>query len=97
MDDLENLLFPHLSGDREYFTAAEIDGAMAVLSRDLKQLLRVQAAKMQRDVEHVSDVFFAALPEIYRRLWLDASAIHVGDPASGPALSRIEQIRAWAY
>jgi serine O-acetyltransferase len=82
VDDVENLLFPHLSGDREYFAAAEIDGAMAVLARDLKKLLRVQAAKMHRDVEHVSDVFFAALPDIYRRLWLDAGAIHLGDPAS---------------
>jgi serine O-acetyltransferase len=82
LDDLEDLLFPHLSGESEFFSAAEIDGALAVLARDLKRLLRVQAAKMDRDVEHVSDVFFAALPDIYRRLWLDAEAIHLGDPAS---------------
>jgi serine O-acetyltransferase len=81
--DLEDLLFPHLSGESEYFSPAEIDGALAVLARDLKKLLRVKSAKMDRDVEHVSDVFFAALPDIYRRLWLDARAIHEGDPASG--------------
>jgi serine O-acetyltransferase len=80
--DLEDLLFPHLSGESEFYSAAEIDGALAVLSRDLKKLLRVGSAKMDRDVEHVSDVFFGALPDIYRRLWLDAEAIHEGDPAS---------------
>jgi serine O-acetyltransferase len=80
--NLEDLLFPHLSGESEFYAASEIDGALAVLSRDLKKLLRVRSARMERDVEHVSDVFFAALPDIYRRLWLDAQAIHEGDPAS---------------
>ena len=63
VNDLEDLLFPHLSGESEYFSAAEIDGALAVLARDLKKLLRVESAKMDRDVSHVSDVFFAALPD----------------------------------
>jgi serine O-acetyltransferase len=80
--DLEDLLFPHLSGESEFDSAADIDGALAVLSRDLKKLLRVGSAKMGRDVEHVSDVFFAALPDIYRRLWLDAQSILDGDPAA---------------
>jgi serine O-acetyltransferase len=82
IEDLEELLFPHRSCEQEYHAAAEIDGALALLARDLKQLLRVTSARMERDVDHVSDVFFAALPDLYRRLWLDAEALHLGDPAS---------------
>ncbi len=82
VEDLVELLFPHLSGESEYFSAAEIEGSLAVLGRDLKKLLRAHQAKMERCVDDVADDFFAALPQIYRRLWLDAQAIHEGDPAS---------------
>ena len=35
VDDLEELLFPHISSEAEYYAPAEIDGQLAVLSRDL--------------------------------------------------------------
>jgi serine O-acetyltransferase len=82
VDDLIELLFPHLSGESEYYSAAEIEGRLAVLGRDLKVLLQAQQGKMKRGVDDVVEGFFAALPQIYDRLWLDAQAIHEGDPAS---------------
>ena len=82
VDNLLELLFPHLSGESEYFSAREIEGSLAVLGRDLKKLLRAQESNMSRGVDEVADEFFGSLPEIYRKLWLDAQAIHEGDPAS---------------
>ena len=80
--ELVDLLFPHLSGENEYFAAAEIDGALSVLTHDLKAMLRSRSGKMPREVDEVCDAFFAELPAIYRTLWLDAEALHFGDPAS---------------
>ena len=82
VDELEELLFPHISSEAEYYAPAEIDGQLAVLARDLKRLLRPQQANMPRSVEEVTERFFAALPEIYRKIWMDARAIDEGDPAA---------------
>jgi serine O-acetyltransferase len=82
VEDLVELLFPHLSGEAEYSSAAEIEGSLTLLRRDLKQLLRGHRSTMERRVDDVADAFFAELPTIYRRLWLDARAIHEGDPAA---------------
>ena len=82
VEDLVELLFPHLSGESEYYSATEIEGSLAVLGRDLKRLLRGHQPKMERNVDDVADEFFEELPRIYKRLWLDAQAIHEGDPAS---------------
>ncbi len=82
VDDLRGLLFPHVSGDCEYYAAAEIEGRLAVLGRDLKQILRPQQRKLPASADETAERFMQALPEIYRALWLDARAIHEGDPAS---------------
>jgi serine O-acetyltransferase len=82
VEDLIELLFPHLSGESEYYSAAEIEGRLAVLGRDLKVLLQAQQGQMKLGVDEVVEGFFGALPQIYDRLWLDAQAIHEGDPAS---------------
>jgi len=82
VEELVELLFPHLSGESEYYSAAEIEGSLAVLARDLKKLLRGHQSKMDRRVDDVAEEFFTGLPQIYRKLWLDARAIHEGDPAS---------------
>ncbi len=82
VEDLVELLFPHLSGESEYFTREEIQGRLALLASDLKRLLRPQQANMPRGVDEVVERLFSTLPEIYRKLWLDAQAIHDGDPAS---------------
>jgi serine O-acetyltransferase len=82
IEDLVELLFPHLSGESEYYSPDEIAGSLAVLSRDLKRLLRGHRPKMESSADEVADELFDDLPRIYRLLWLDAQAIHEGDPAS---------------
>lgn len=82
VEDLVELLFPHLSGECAFNSAAEIEGSLTLLSRDLKRLMRGHQSRLGRRVDEVADEFFAGLPEIYRLLWLDARAIHEGDPAS---------------
>jgi len=82
LDDLVELLFPHLSGESEYFNPREIEGRLAILSRDFKQLVRPQRLNMTLGIDEVTNRLFDTLPAIYRRVWLDAQAIHDGDPAS---------------
>jgi serine O-acetyltransferase len=82
VEDLVELLFPHLSGESEYVSAAEIEVSLAVLERDLERLLRGHQPKMGRPPADVAAEFFGDLPRIYKLLWLDAQAIHEGDPAS---------------
>ena len=44
-DNLIELLFPHFCSEIEYFTAEEIGGKFALLSRDLKKILKPQESK----------------------------------------------------
>lgn len=83
VDRLEELLFPQLSGESTFFSVEEIEGSFAVLGRDLKTILRAQQTNMRCEADDVVRDFFDALPGIYRKLWLDAEAIHAGDPAAG--------------
>jgi serine O-acetyltransferase len=82
VEDLVELLFPHLSGGSEYHKRDEIQGRLALLASDLRKLLRPQQRRMPKKADDVVDHFFGVLPEIYRKLWKDAQAIHDGDPAS---------------
>ncbi len=81
-DDLIDLLFPHFSGEIEYFTAEEIGGKLSLLKRDLKKILKPQQHSIKRDVDSIAEDFFRSLPRIYEKLLKDARAIHEGDPAS---------------
>jgi serine O-acetyltransferase len=80
-DAVVRILFPHFS-EEEYFSAEEIEGELVLLKRDLNKVLAPLAGQMSRSVEEVADQFFSRLPEIHRLLWLDAEAIHAGDPAA---------------
>lgn len=82
IDELYALLFPYLSGDADFDSVAEVEGRLRALTRYLVALLGVQQARMPERPDKVAEDFMATLPEIYRRLWLDATAIHEGDPAS---------------
>jgi len=82
VDELEELLFPHLSGESTFFSVDEVEGSFAVLGRELKTILRAQQDNMGRETDEIVAQFFRALPAIYRKLWLDAEAIHAGDPAA---------------
>jgi serine O-acetyltransferase len=80
--DLVELLFPHFSGKYSYYNPSEIDAQLNLLQRDLKEILIPAESALKRPVEEIARIFFDQLPEIYQKLWLDAQAIHTGDPAS---------------
>lgn len=81
-DNLIELLFPHFSGEIEYFSTKEIEGQLSILERDLKKILLPQQRDITQDVDFIVKKFFSKLPGIYHALLLDARAIHEGDPAS---------------
>jgi len=80
--DLVELLFPHFSGEYTYFQETEIDAQLKLLERDLKKILLPLEKNLDQSIENISGYFFDQLPIIYSKLWLDAKAIHEGDPAS---------------
>ncbi len=81
-DHLIELLFPHLSAEAEYFTREEIDGRLALLGGELTKLLRPLRTQLAHSPESVVARFLGVLPDVYRKLWLDARAIFDGDPAA---------------
>jgi len=82
LDDLIELLFPHFCGECEYFTPEEIIGKFSLLERDLRKILKLQQPDRIKQIEPITKRFFTRIPELYRKLSLDAQAIHEGDPAS---------------
>jgi len=80
--DLIELLYPQFIGEFVYFKPDEIDGQLALLKRDLKKILQPMEPQISKPLDAVCDNFFAELPNIYEKLWLDAQAISEGDPAS---------------
>ncbi len=80
--DLIELLYPQFIGEFIYFEPQEIDGQLALLKRDLKKILKPMQAQISQPLDAVCNNFFAELPIIYEKLWLDAQAISEGDPAS---------------
>ncbi len=81
-DALIGTLFPHFSSEEEFFVAKEIEGRLALLAGDLRRLLRPIEGQLGKPVDEVVGALFAALPEITRKLDLDARAIRDGDPAA---------------
>jgi serine O-acetyltransferase len=82
IEDLIDLLFPHYSGEYEYFVADEVMGKLMLLKRDLKKLLMPLQNDITLSVEKIANKFFTELPNIYKKLWKDAQAIYEGDPAA---------------
>ena len=81
-DQLIGTLFPHFSAEDEYFTAEEMEGRLSLLAGDLRRLLRPLEPRLEQPADAVVDALFDALPEITRKLELDARAIQAGDPAA---------------
>jgi serine O-acetyltransferase len=81
-DELIELLFPHFYGEYEYFAASEIKGKFDLLQRDLKKILYLQQPDDSEILDNLANHFFKKIPDIYKKLSLDALAIHEGDPAS---------------
>jgi serine O-acetyltransferase len=80
-EDLLELLFPHFS-EEVYYSGEDIEGQLRLLRRDLQTTLLPLQGQMKCSVEEVADRFSAAVPMIYRKMCLDAEAIHRGDPAA---------------
>jgi serine O-acetyltransferase len=81
-DELLRLLFPHFS-QATYDSAADLEAQFGLLLRDLTTLLSPLASRIGRPVSGVVEEFGEAIPNLYDRLRLDATAIHQGDPAAG--------------
>lgn len=80
-DSLLGILFPHFSGT-VFHSADEVEGALNVLKRDVREILRPLESEMTDGVEATTQKFFEAVPAIYERLGRDAQAIYDGDPAA---------------
>jgi serine O-acetyltransferase len=80
-DELLAVLFPHFCRET-YYAADEIEAKLALLERDLKRMIGPLLADSALSAEDVGYAFSEALPDIHRRLLLDAEAINVGDPAA---------------
>jgi len=79
VDGLLGLLFPQLSEEGDA-TADEIGARLALIRRDLRDLLRPLEETAR--AEEVAAAFTDALPDLYDRIRLDADAIVAGDPAA---------------
>jgi len=82
VEDLLELLFPQIASGRLYVTRDDIQGKLDLLAGDLGEILAPQRDRIPGSLAEAVRQFFASLPSIYATLWLDARAIHAGDPAS---------------
>lgn len=80
-DEIIKCLFPSLS-EETYFTQEEIRARLSLLQRNVKAILRLLPLKSGGSADETAEEFFCKLPEIHRKLWMDAEAINRGDPAS---------------
>jgi serine O-acetyltransferase len=81
VDHLLALLFPHFCRE-EFNDAGEISARIILLQRDLTALVRPFLGDRQEAAVEISRSFVSTLPTIHGKLWLDAAAIHDGDPAA---------------
>jgi len=81
VDTLMGILFPHFCREG-YSSAEEIESHLVLLSHDLKVLLSSLLRDSSIDAGKTAEEFMARLPEVHRKLWLDAEAINSGDPAA---------------
>jgi serine O-acetyltransferase len=81
VDHLLALLFPHFCRE-EFNDAGEISARIMLLQRDLTSLVRPFLGDRQEASVEASRGFVNGLPAIHDMLWLDAAAIHDGDPAA---------------
>jgi serine O-acetyltransferase len=80
-DDLIALLFPQLSDDIPE-SADDMSSQLQRMLAVLAVVLAPLAPRLARPISESVEAFADALPSVYDRLWLDAQAIHDGDPAA---------------
>ncbi|MCX2454132.1 serine acetyltransferase [Pedobacter sp. PLR] len=89
--NLMNMVYPERSTFPKY-TLQEIQHQFAALELELTALLNATKACHNCNNELISKSFFKGLPELYRKMNTDISAILTGDPA---AKSEFEIIRSY--
>ncbi|MFH1527963.1 MAG: serine O-acetyltransferase EpsC [Bacteroidota bacterium] len=80
INDLLQLLFPHFT-EHIYYSPVEIGSKLHLLRRNLKNILlalNIEEAK----ADGVATSFINKIPDVNKKLWLDAEAIFKGDPAA---------------
>ena len=80
-DEIIETLFPSLS-EKTYYSSEEIEARLVLLRRNVMTILDSLPQKPGEDIATVAKNFFLGLPEIHRKLWLDAESIYSGDPAA---------------
>ena len=81
VQNLLALLFPHFCRE-EFHETGEISARITLLQRDLTSLVQPFLDDRTDVAAAAARSFFADLPAIHDSLWLDAAAIHDGDPAA---------------
>jgi len=80
INDILQLLFPHFT-EHVYYSPAEIESKLQLLRRNLKNLLlALNIAEPKAD--ETASSFISKIPEVNKKLWLDAEAMFKGDPAA---------------
>lgn len=80
INDLLHLLFPHFT-EHVYYSPAEIESKLQLLRRNLKNILL--AVNLDEDnADDAATSFVKEIPNVNKKLWLDAEAIYNGDPAA---------------
>jgi serine O-acetyltransferase len=75
------ILFPHFT-EKRYDAAEEISLDFAKADITLRRILKPLASRLPESVDNAAERFFEQIPEVHRRLCLDAKAIFEGDPAA---------------
>ncbi len=88
-NELMGLMFPSFMS-KPITNEKEFEDHISQLETDFEKILFKNL--INRPADEVQKEFFAALPEIYRKLAMDVNAMHMGDPASR---SEDEIIRAY--
>ncbi len=89
--DLLGALFPNFS-DQEYKTLQAFEHHLNKLKIDLNELVFTHGMYSRDDADQATESFFKELPEIYRLINTDVTAMYQGDPA---AKSPVEVVRSY--
>ena len=80
-DAIIECLFP-LHSEKQLQSSHEVTSKLVLLRHQVVTIINSLPRKPNQNVERIVNAFFDHLPEIYKLVWLDAEAIHRGDPAA---------------
>ena len=83
-DGMMGTLFPDF-GKFCFDTKEELEFHVLNLKSELYEMLYLYPNRENVNAENKTDLFFKAVPEVYRKLLLDIDAMYMGDPAADSA------------